>query len=242
VCTIAVWHRVHPEIPLVVAANRDEFYARSFRPPEVIAPGIVAGVDELAGGTWMGATASGFFAGLTNVRPPAGSDRSKRSRGELVLDVLRAGTTAAATATLAARDPADYNPFYLLFGDAAGLRVAAAPHGAASVAIDDVPSGMHVLPNGPLDAPSVPKVARVAALVPDATLAAPDLVAALHRMLGDHELARATPLASICVHTPVYGTGSATVLLFGQGRTLEYHFAAGPPCTTRLDDVTALLR
>jgi uncharacterized protein with NRDE domain len=242
VCTIAVWHRVHPEIPLIVAANRDEFYARPYRPPEVVAPGIVAGVDELAGGTWMGATAAGFFAGLTNVRPPAGSDRSKRSRGELVMDVLRAGSVPVTTALLLARDPLDYNPFYLLFGDAAGLRVAAAPHGATAITISAVAPGMHVLPNGPLDEPNIPKVARVAELVPDVALPVPELVSTLHRMLGDHALAEKNPLASLCVHTAVYGTGSATILLFGVGSTLGYHFAAGRPCTTRLDDVTELLR
>jgi len=238
VCTIAVWHRVHPDVPLIVAANRDEFHARAYRPPEVIGPGIVAGVDEQAGGTWMGATAAGFFAGLTNVRPPEGTDRRRRSRGALVVETLRAGTAAAATALLGARDPADYNPFFLLFGDADGLRLAAAPPDAVAIAISDVPPGAHVLPNGPLDAPSFAKVARVAELVPDATLAPPALVPALHRMLGDHAIAAAAPLRSICVHTPIYGTGSATVILAGPGRTLRYLFAAGPPCQTQLDDVT----
>ena len=241
-CTIAIWHRVHPTFPLIVAANRDELYARRFRPPEVIAPGVVAGVDELAGGTWMGATAAGFFAGLTNVRPPAGADRSKRSRGALVGNVLRAGSTAAATAWLAACDPRDTNPFFLLFGDADGLRVAASPYGATAITIREVAPGMHVLPNGPLDATVFPKVARVAELVPDATLPETELVPALSRMLGDHALAEAAPLASLCVHTPVYGTGSATILLLGEGLTLRYLFAPGPPCTTRLDDVTELLR
>src|SRR5262249_27014466 len=168
-CTIAVWHRVHPDFPLIVAANRDEFLDRPYRPPELIAPGIVAGVDELAGGTWMGATKDGFFAGLTNVRPPDGTDRRRRSRGGLVVDVLRAGAPAAAD-LVASRSPADYNPFYLLFGDAGGLRLAASPPGAKTIALHEVAPGFHVLPNGALDSPNFPKVARVAALVPDPTL------------------------------------------------------------------------
>src|SRR5262249_24154317 len=238
-CTIAVWHRVHPAFPLIVAANRDEFLDRAYRPPERIAPGVVAGVDELAGGTWMGATADGFFAGLTNVRPPAGADGRRRSRGELVVEALRA--RAAAGDLLAARDPAEYNPFHLLFGSAAGLRLAAAPPGATRILQSEVAPGAHVLPNGPLDVRGFAKVARVAELVPDATLPAPELIRVLHRMLGDHTLAGLQALAPICVHTPIYGTRSATVLLFGEDRVERYLFAAGHPCVTRLDDVTELL-
>ncbi len=239
-CTIAVWHRVHPDFPLVVAANRDEFLDRPYRPPELIAPGIVAGVDELAGGTWMGATAEGFFAGLTNVRPPEGTDRRRRSRGELVVDVLRAGAAGAAD-LVATRSPADYNPFYLLFGDAGGLRLAASPPGAKTIALLEVPPGFHVLPNGALDSPNFPKVARVAALVPDPRLPAPQLIDALQRMLGDHVVGGDSPLTPICVHTPIYGTRSATILLFAEDRVARYLFAGGPPCVTPLTDVTALL-
>ena len=249
-CTIAVWHRVHPRIPLIVAANRDEFLDRPYRPPERIAPGIVAGVDELAGGTWMGATAEGFFAGLTNVRPSEGGGRSgaeppqtprrRRSRGELVVDVLRAGAAGAAD-LIASRSPADYNPFYLLFGDAAGLRLAASPPGAETIALSEVAPGFHILPNGALDSPSFPKVARVAELVPDPTLPAPQLIEALHRMLGDHVVVGNEPLTPICVHTPIYGTRSSTILFIAEGRVERYLFAAGPPCTTELTDVTALL-
>jgi uncharacterized protein with NRDE domain len=242
-CTIAVWFRVHPEVPLIVAANRDEFLDRKFRPPERLGVGnagvIVAGVDELAGGTWMGATSGGFFAGLTNVRPPEGTDRRRRSRGELVVDVLRAGSSAADV--LASRSPADYNPFYLLFGDAAGLRLAASPPGAKTIALHDVAAGFHVLPNGPLDDRAFPKVARVAELVPDPKLRVDTLIGVLGRMLGDHVLVGDQPLTPICVHTPIYGTSSSTVLLVGDGRVERYLFAAGTPCTTAFTDVTALL-
>jgi uncharacterized protein with NRDE domain len=236
-CTIAVWFQVHAAVPLVVAANRDEFLARPYRAPAVVAPGVVAGLDERAGGTWMGATTHGFFAGLTNVRSPAGADRARRSRGELVLDALRAGRSDDAAALLAARDPRDYNPFFLIFGDAREVRVAAAPPSAASVVISAVPPGAHVLPNGPLDAPTFPKVARVAELVPTLDPDPTRLVPALHAMLGDHTLAATDPLASICVHTPVYGTRSATVLFLGDERTERYLFADGAPCVTPLVDV-----
>src|SRR5262249_26744359 len=159
---------------LVVAANRDELLARPYAPPRLLAPGILGGVDLLAGGTWMGATARGFFAGLTNVRPIGGADRGKRSRGEIVLAVLGADDPDG---WLRALDPTAYNPFHLLYGDATALRVASAPPGATAVALDAVPAGVHVLPNGPLDAPTFPKVARARALAGD-----------LAALLADHSL------------------------------------------------------
>ena len=91
----------------MLAANRDEFRARPADDPLEIAPGVFAGRDRQAGGTWLAVHAGGLAA-LTNIggalrRPDA------RSRGELPL------------AALAGRLPEDfaaYNPFNLLVVDA----------------------------------------------------------------------------------------------------------------------------
>src|SRR5262249_41207449 len=92
-CTIVVVH--DPGRSLMVAANRAELLTRPSAPPQRFDGGFVAGVDLLAGGTWMGATARGAFAGLTNVRPVGGADRAKRSRGSIVAGVLAAADPAA---------------------------------------------------------------------------------------------------------------------------------------------------
>ena len=63
-CLILLAWRAHPDYPLVVAANRDEFFAR----PAAEAgwwqdhPGVFAGRDREAGGTWLGLSRSGRFA------------------------------------------------------------------------------------------------------------------------------------------------------------------------------------
>src|SRR5262249_9880743 len=150
------------------------------------------------------ATARGMFAGLTNVRPSGGADGAKRSRGSIVAGVLAADDPAA---FLRALDPRDYNPLHLLFGAATALRWASAPPGATAGALDDVPAGVHVLPNGPLDGAAFPKVARARALASH-----------LHELLADHALGVADPFASICVHTPIYGTRSSTILRLEPGR------------------------
>ena len=54
-CTIIALHQVHPEYPLIIAANRDEYYARPATGLQVLAagpPAIVGGYDERGGGTW----------------------------------------------------------------------------------------------------------------------------------------------------------------------------------------------
>ena len=67
-CLILLAYRVHPDFPLIVAANRDEYYARPTAPAAVWPDesGILAGQDLQAGGTWLGVTAGGRFAAIAN--------------------------------------------------------------------------------------------------------------------------------------------------------------------------------
>lgn len=236
-CTIAIIYRPEAELPLVVAANRDELLARAWRPPSALAPGIFAGQDLVAGGTWLGATARGFFAALTNIHAPV---PGKRSRGEIVMLALRAGDLAAAAAALAELDARDFSPFNLLYGSASGIQVAYGRPAEARVAVDDVAPGVRVLPNGPLDAPEIAKVARMRSLLePHAERPLPELLPELRRALGDHH--GVEPVRAICVHTPAYGTSSSTVLALGAERLLGYWFAPGPPCVTPLEELTSRL-
>jgi uncharacterized protein with NRDE domain len=73
---------------LRVAANRDEFYGRPAAPPAEVEPGILAGRDLLAGGTWLGLNRRGLFVAVTNRRTPVRTPES-RSRGLLALEALR---------------------------------------------------------------------------------------------------------------------------------------------------------
>ena len=93
-CLIVMAWRAHPEIPLLIAANRDEFHSR----PTCAAHwwkdrgDILAGRDLVAGGTWIGITRSGRFAAVTNYRDPAqrpGRCAEPWFAGELVPGVRR---------------------------------------------------------------------------------------------------------------------------------------------------------
>jgi len=119
-CLIVVGWRVHPDYPLVVAANRDEFYAR---PSSAIArwpdaPYVIGGLDLEAGGTWLGLTESGRFAAVTNVREP-GMAKGLVSRGSLTRNFLTADTPALTYAEGIAPDR--YSGFNLLLADGESL-------------------------------------------------------------------------------------------------------------------------
>jgi uncharacterized protein with NRDE domain len=90
-CLILFAYRTHPTFPLIVAANRDEFYERPTAQAHFWEdhPPILAGRDLEKLGTWMGINSSGAFAALTNYRDPKESSEGKRSRGELVADFLK---------------------------------------------------------------------------------------------------------------------------------------------------------
>jgi uncharacterized protein with NRDE domain len=119
-CLIAFAWGVHPDYPLVIAANRDEAYARPTAPlAQWTTPAghaIIGGRDLKDGGTWMGFTPSGRFAMLTNVRNPhAVLPASARSRGHLVVDWL--GSELSASQWCAQRDMQSYAGFNLILGD-----------------------------------------------------------------------------------------------------------------------------
>ncbi len=116
-CTLAIYFKVFPGYPVVVAANRDEYLAREALPPTTLSdePHIVGGKDLRASGTWLGINEHGLAAGLLNRRrADNGNDPNLRSRGLLCLDVLRYATAAEAVRFVERQRGTDYNPFNLL--------------------------------------------------------------------------------------------------------------------------------
>lgn len=117
-CLIAFAWQAHPRLDLVVAANRDEFHARSTAPAHWWhePAGLFAGRDLKAGGAWCGMDRLGRFAAVTNVRN-AGNVRAAASRGLLVRDYFAGTHDAAAWAEYAHDEGEAYGPFNLLVGD-----------------------------------------------------------------------------------------------------------------------------
>ena len=235
-CLILVAWQTHPDFPLVVAANRDEFYARpsaeADRWPED--PRILGGRDLEAGGTWLGLREDGRFAAVTNVREP-GAPKGARSRGHLAGDFLLGGEDPGAYA--ASVDGARYSGFNLLVADPGALWYASNRGGPAR----ELGPGVYGVSNHLLDTPWPKLVAAKAAFT--AALAHLPGLGGFFTLLADAEIVPDPSLpqsgvtlewerllSAIFVKSEHYGTRASTV--FTRGRTgdlrLEEHrFGAG---------------
>jgi len=142
----------HPDWPVFIAANRDEFHGRRAQAarPWPHRPDIVSGLDEQAGGTWMGVTTRGRFALVTNYREAAAVPTllPQRSRGALVADFLSA--TMTTMDYLTGLNPRQYQGFNLIAGDGASTAYLSNrdPTGPRQLS-----AGRYVLSNHLLDTP-----------------------------------------------------------------------------------------
>lgn len=150
-CLIVLAWRARVDLPLVVAANRDEWRERPTEPARWWAdrPELFAGRDLRAGGTWMGVTRAGRFAAVTNFRDPSDRRSTARSRGELVSQFLLSDESPEAFFSRLAPHASAYNGFNLLAADASSLWYFGSREGLAR----EVPAGIHGLSNHLLDEP-----------------------------------------------------------------------------------------
>ncbi len=230
-CLIAIAWRVHADLPLVVAANRDEWRDRAAEPahwwPD--APQLLAGRDLKAGGTWMGVTRAGRFAAVTNFRDPADRRSTARSRGGLVTEFLLGGAAPAEyLAELRARAH-EYNGFNLLVGDGKTLWY----FGSREGLVREIEPGVHGLSNHLLDEPW-PKVVRARSAMGEA-LHERDLVERLFAMLSERGpvadaelpdtgvgLAWERRLSAALITGADYGTRASTVLTVARDGAIRF--------------------
>jgi uncharacterized protein with NRDE domain len=118
-CVIFFAYDVHPHYRLVLAANRDEFYARPAAPLHRWQdhPEILAGQDLQEMGTWLGITRNGRLAALTNYRDPKAIIKNAPSRGNLVADFLKGNMEPAEYLREIGAKADALNGFNLLVGD-----------------------------------------------------------------------------------------------------------------------------
>lgn len=94
-CLIAFSINQNRYFPLVVAANRDEFFRRPTAGMDWWTPAqgepVLAGRDLESGGTWLAITPRGEVTAVTNVREGS-AEPGQRSRGELPLRALASDT------------------------------------------------------------------------------------------------------------------------------------------------------
>lgn len=239
-CLIAFAIGADAERPLLLAANRDEYFERPTEPLHrwtlADGTGVLAGRDLRDGGTWLGLSETGRVAMLTNVRS-ANPGSGRRSRGELATRWLAAG--ASEGALLAGIDPADYGGFNLIVGDLdtgswtwISNRDPGQPHAdqATSLHHETLSPGVYGLSNAALNTPW-PKTQRLRAALASALRGSGDVAAPLGRALADHqtvtgdlpstgvppEIERALSSPFVDMADRGYGTRSSLVVEVTQG-------------------------
>ncbi len=122
-CLLLVAYKTNPNYKLIVAANRDEFYDRPAKPAHFWDehPSLLAGKDLEAGGTWMGITREGNFAGITNYRDMSAIKKDAPTRGELVTNFLLNNHDPLEFGKFLQNSSGAYNGFNLIFGNDEGL-------------------------------------------------------------------------------------------------------------------------
>ena len=230
-CLIALALDQQRRFPLVIAANRDEFFDRpaarlAWWAPSPDAPAILAGRDLQAGGTWLGLNAAGRMAMLTNLRRPARPEAGAPSRGGIVPLWLRGELRADRFWAQIAQS--DHNPFTLIAADFAngecwwGTLAEPAPR--------RLERGLYGLSNAALDTPR-PKVERLKLAMRAALVRADStkqLAQALFAALADRTpvadaalpqtgiaIERERELASAFIRSPElrYGTRCSTLVI-----------------------------
>ncbi len=119
-CTLVILRRPEHDWPVIIGANRDEMIDRPAKPPGrhwADRAEVVAGLDLLAGGSWLGINDWGVAAAVLNRHGSLGPAAGLRSRGELVLEALDHADAAAAAAALAQLNTAAYRSFNLILAD-----------------------------------------------------------------------------------------------------------------------------
>lgn len=257
-CIVFVALGVHPAFPFVVASNRDEFFARPTKSadfwPDV--PTILAGRDELRGGTWLGVTRKGRFAVLTNFRVAEADLRpSSWSRGMLVEELLASPLPLPQYLKELEQKQDHYEGFNLLAGEISTMELFYFSNHSQRTAVALGP-GVYALSNGTLTSPWYKtehgKARFREALERNPSGAFAPLSAALLQVLADRsrpapnekwECGPGSPelehiCAPVCVYSlpTAYGTRASTVIAATKQRVHYLEHSLREPSTEQWQD------
>ncbi|QQK81843.1 NRDE family protein [Salicibibacter cibi] len=221
-CLINFQWKSHEKYPLIIAANRDEFYERSTAPAHFWedAPDLLAGRDLLQKGTWLGITKQGKFAALTNFRDPQQIVPGKSSRGAIVKQFLTENRSPKGFMESLRKHRDDYTGYNVVAGTLDEMYHYNNVHDE----LNKINPGTHGLSNDSLNT-SWPKVVKGKQAL-NAYTSKEIKTEPLFQMLSDTEQApdEALPstgidpdferqLSPLFIHTDNYGTRASTVLL-----------------------------
>ncbi len=230
-CLAVVAFRAHKKYPIILIANRDEYYDRATARAGYWEDGsILAGRDLESSGTWAGITQSGKWALVTNYRAPDESNRGKESRGLLVRRFLESDTSTAAYIDTLLHESENFAGYNLLMYDGTTLGY----HSNRSRQYGMLGPGIFGLSNAHLDTPW-PKVVTakkaVAGLLSEEDVSELDLLEILRNEdIASDELLPHTgvgiewerALSAAKIHLPGYGTRASTILRIASNGGIFY--------------------
>jgi hypothetical protein len=237
-CLLALLFRVVEDAPVIAGANREEFYQRGGEPPRLLDGAVraVAGVDPVAGGTWIGVNANRVLVAVTNRRklevPP-----QPRSRGLLVRELLACPSAEAAVQhAIRSLERQPYAGANFLCADATRAVVIQA---GDWLRIRPLPPGIHVLANGDINDASDPRVAHALDWLNRRRYAVADqCVLALRQLCAQHE----PDDPPMCFRDRERGTVSSSIVVLRDNlANATYLHAQGPPDQTPYVDYSPLL-
>lgn len=233
-CVIFFAYQKHTDYPLILLANRDEFYERPTEKAGIWAdfPSIFGGRDLVGGGTWLGVNKDGKFSAVTNYRNP-NLPKGLRSRGDLVADFLKSGESAENYLNKVRRQAEEFSGFNLLVGEINSQKNELFYFSNLSGKIQKLSAGIYGLSNHLLDTPWQ-KVNKGKRFLTE-HLSEDFSKEMSFQLLGDETLAddadlpdtgigksREKILSAIFIKTPIYGTRSSTVLTIDRNEQVDF--------------------
>jgi hypothetical protein len=234
-CLLAMYFRVAADAPVIIGANREEFYARGGEPPQRMdaACRILAGRDPRAGGTWLGVNEHGIVAAVTN-RAKSDVPAEPRSRGLLTRDLLDYPSAAAAVERAVGElDSGSYAGCNLLVADAERAVVV---HAGEWLHVNPLPPGLHVVTSTrDVNDDSDPRIGHALGWLSDKpSETSAECLAALAKLCGQ------TGQPPMCFRGRERGTVSSSLIALRPGSIVFLH-AQGPPDRTPYVDYSAHL-
>lgn len=237
-CLLALFFQVVDDAAVVVGANREEYYQRGGEPPHLLQDSVraVAGVDPVAGGTWLGVNEHGVLAAVTN-RAKLDMPAQPRSRGLLVRELLACSSAQAAVDhAVHALQQHPYAGANFLCADARGAVVIQAGDDLRIVRLSP---GIHVLANGDIDDPNDFRVKYALDWLQRRLYdSAANCLSALRDLCSQQE----PDHPPICFRRKERGTVSSSIIALRcpLGNSTYVH-AQGSPCQTAYVDCSHLL-
>lgn len=229
-CLILFAYQQHPDYPLIMLSNRDEFFSRPSQAahfwPDL--PSIFAGRDKEASGTWLGVNKNGRIAAVTNFREPTQNQTYPLSRGELTAKFLQGNQHPNTYLQNIDTKQHLYSGFNLLVGTTEQLYY----YSNRQREILQLPKGIHGLSNSLLNSPW-PKVDTGKAALKQ-QLSQLDRQTLINILLDKQQhndlllpntgigIEAERMLSSRFIHSEHYGTRAATLLLIDKHGHMDF--------------------